>query len=103
MSPSECAGDAMSQPPYGPPGQYPPPYGQGPPFGPPQYGYGAPGPFGQPPQPPPPPPPKNVLPGRIVGGAVLLSGLGIVLVLLPRGDGPGPREAAGGSPSASAV
>ena len=76
----------MSQPPFGPPGQYRPPYGQ--PFGQPPYGYG------QPPQPPPPPPGKNVLPWLIVGGAVLLSGLGLLLVVLLRGDHRGATDAA---------
>ena len=65
--------------PYGAPGQ--PPYGQQPPpYGPPAYG--APGPY----SPPPPPRNKNLLPWLIVGGAVVLSGLGILLVVLLRGD-----------------
>lgn len=78
----------MSQPPgpfgpYGPSGQYPqqPPYGQQPGgYG--QQGYGQPGPY----SPPPPPQKKNLLPWLIVGGAVVLSGLGILLVVLLRGD-----------------
>ncbi len=80
----------MTQPPggpYGGPGPYPqqPPYGQQPAgYG--QPGYGQPG-YGQPgPYSPPPPPKKNLLPWFIVGGAVLLSGLGILLVVLLRGD-----------------
>jgi hypothetical protein len=77
MWPSESAGDAMSQPPYRPPrpppGQFPAPYG-----------YGRPG-FGQ--APPPQPPNKtDLLPWLIVGGAVLLSGIGILLVLLLTGE-----------------
>jgi hypothetical protein len=85
----------MSQPPYGPPGQYPPPYGQGPHgqnplhgpgprYGQPPYGYGQPG-YGQ----APPPPPKKktgLLLWLIVGGAVLLSGLGVLLVVLLGGN-----------------
>jgi hypothetical protein len=71
----------MTQPPYGQPG--PPPYGQYP-----SYGPGA--PYGQ----PPPPPEKNLLPWLIVGGAVLLSGLGILLVVLLRGDDIGTTNAA---------
>jgi hypothetical protein len=71
----------MSQPPFGPPGQYRPPYGQ--PLGHPPYG-----------QPPQPPPGKNLLPWLIVGGAVLLSGLGLLLVVLLRGDHRGATDAA---------
>jgi hypothetical protein len=101
----------MTQPPgpYGTPyGQPTPPYGQpGPiPYGPPPtpgtppYGPPAPqgqpptrpyvpqgqpplqgGPYGPPPQPPQ-PPRKNLLPWLIVGGALLLAGIGIALVLL---------------------
>jgi hypothetical protein len=70
----------MSQPPHGPPGQYP----YGPPYGAP-YGYGDPG-YG-PAAPPPPPKRTNLLPWLIVGGAVLLSAIGILLVVLLRGDG----------------
>jgi hypothetical protein len=58
----------MTQPPYG------------------QYRWYGPGtPYGQPPRPPP-PPENKLLPWLIVGGAVLLSGLGILLVRLLRGD-----------------
>lgn len=73
---------------YGPPQAPPAPYGQP---GPSPYGqpgppipYGPPGPFGPPPQPPR-PPRNNLLPWLIVAGAVLLSGIGIVLVLLLTG------------------
>jgi hypothetical protein len=59
--------------------QPPGPYGQ-------PGAYGQPGPYGAPPQPPPPPQKKNLLPWIIVGGAVLLSGLGILLVVLLSGD-----------------
>jgi len=83
----------MSQPPYGLPGPYPPPYGQGPHYGQPQYGYGQPGPYGPPPSPPP-PPKKTLLPWLIVGGAVLLSALGILLVVLLRRDDPGATDPA---------
>ena len=91
----------MSQPPYGrpgpyqPPGQYPgsTPYGQQP------TGYGPPGPYGGPPGPP---RKNNVLPCLIVGGAVLLSGLGILLVVLLRGaDTTEPQNAAAGSTTAA--
>ena len=63
----------MTQPPYGPPGPcqpYRPPAGFGP--------YG-----------PPPRPPKknNLLPWLIVGGALLFSGLGLLLVVQLRGGG----------------
>ena len=87
----------MTQPPgpvgpYGQPGQYPqqPPYGQQPGgYG--QPGYGQPGPY----SPPPPPQRKNLLPWLIVGGAVVLSGLGILLVVLLRGDdAPDPQNVA---------
>jgi hypothetical protein len=83
----------MSQPPgpFDPYGQYPqqPPYGQQP-GGYLQPGYGQPAPYS-----PPPPPKKNVLPWLIVGGAVLLSGLGILLVVLLRGDdSPDPQNVA---------
>ena len=105
----------MSQPPYGPPpGQYPSPYGPGPQYGqygPPPYGYGAPG-FGQAPPPPPPPKKTGLLPWLIVGGAVLLSGLGILLVVLLRPDQPAgttdaatnstPAATSSSTPSASA-
>src|SRR5687767_3800226 len=86
-------GDAYGQPQgqpirYGPPQAPPAPYGQP---GPSPYGqpgppipYGPPGPFGPPPQPPR-PPRNNLLPWLIVAGAVLLSGIGIVLVLLLTG------------------
>ena len=84
----------MTQPP-GSSGPY-----ERPPYGPPPGGYGQPGPYGAPPQPPGKP---NLLPWFIVGGAVLLSGLGILLVVLLRGDDTSdPRNAASGStPAAS--
>jgi hypothetical protein len=85
----------MSQPPgpfgggYGPPGPYQP-YGQ------PPTGYG---PYGRPPEPP---RKNNVLPWLIVGAAVLLSGLGILLVVLLRdGDSTAPQNAAAGSTTAA--
>jgi len=85
----------MTQPPYGPPGQPPygqyPSYGQGAPYGQPPSGFGQPGPYGQPPQLP---PKKSLLPWLIVGGAVLLSGLGLLLVFLFRGDETGNTNAA---------
>jgi hypothetical protein len=67
----------MTQPPgpYGDP--YGPPQGHPAPYGPPA-GYGPPGPYG----PPPPPPRKSLLPWLIVGAAVLLSGVGLLFVLL---------------------
>ena len=77
----------MSQPPgqsggpYGQPGFYGPPPQPGPYAQPGSYGYGAPPPYGGPPA-----PKKNLLPWLIVGGAVLLSGLGILLVVLLTGD-----------------
>lgn len=72
----------MAQPPYRPPGPYPPyGYGQRPSFGPPPLGYGAPGPYGQPPR------KTNLVPWLIAGGAVLLSALGILLVVLLRDAG----------------
>jgi hypothetical protein len=43
---------------------------------------------------PPPPPKKNLMPWLIVGGAVLLSGLGLLLVVLLRNDGTGTTNAA---------
>lgn len=58
------------------------------------------------PLPPPytqPPPTNNLLPWLIVGGALLLSGLGILLVLLLRPDGPQPEAAATSSPTASST
>ena len=94
----------MTQPPgpfgpYGQPGQYPqqPPYGQQPGgYG--QPGYGQPGPY----SPPPPPQKKNLLPWLIVGGAVVLSGLGILLVVLLRGDdSPDPQATNSTAPAAS--
>jgi hypothetical protein len=83
----------MSQPPgqfggpYGPPGAYgPPPYGA--PVGP--TGYGA------------PPPRNNALPWLIVGAAVLLSGLGLLLVfLLPSDRDPTPAGATAPSAESS--
>ena len=87
----------MSQPPgpfgggYGPPGPYQP-------YGPPPPGYGQPGPYGGPPQPP---PKNNFVPWLIVGAAVLVSGLGILLVVLLRGGDPtDPQNAAAGSTTA---
>jgi len=80
----------MTQPPYGP---YPPYW---------------PGPYGQPPPPPQPPPRKHLLPWLIVGGAVLLSALGILTVVLLRGDtdttngGPTTTAPASSAPTASA-
>jgi hypothetical protein len=87
------------QPPYGQPGQYPQqsPYGQQPgAYG--QPGYGQPsGPYG-----PPPPQKKSLLPWLIVGGAVLLSGLGILLVVLLGGkDSPDPQATASTAPASS--
>ena len=89
--------------PYGQPSQYgqPPQYGQPAPYGQPQQ-YGQPAPYGQPPQPP---GKKNLLPWLIVGGAVLLSGIGILLVVLLSGDDgarPAANEAAATSTSESA-
>jgi hypothetical protein len=69
-----------------PPGRYGPPYGQ-------------PIPYGPPPQPP---AGKNLLPWLIVGGAVLLSGIGIGLVLLLGGRGSGPEERAAAPTTSSA-
>jgi hypothetical protein len=103
-------GGTYGQPgPYEPPGQPVPPPGQFPPYGQPTPygqqpgGVGQPGPYAQPPQPPQPPQEKNLLPWLIVGGAVLLSGLGILLVLLLRGqDNNGPQNPASTStPAAS--
>ncbi len=96
-----------------PPGPYGPPYGEPTPQGHPypsghdpyaQQGpalppYGPPGPYGQPPQPP---ARKNLLPWLIVGGAVLLSGIGIALVLLLRGGTSGTEERAASSTTSSA-
>ena len=75
-----------------PPGPYGPPYGQ-------------PAPYGPPPQPPRPPGRTNLLPWLIVGGAVLLSGIGIGLVLLFGGGDSGTeeREAAATTSSAPAT
>lgn len=86
--PRECP-RAMTQPPgpygppygeptnpYGTPGQ--PAYGQQPPA------YGQPGPYGPPPGQPQ-PPKKSLLPWLIVGGALLLAGTGIAMVLLLTG------------------
>ena len=75
----------MSQPPgqfggpYGPPGAYGPPAAPyGPPVGPAGYG-------GRPPR-------KSLVPWLIVGTAVLLSGLGLLLVFLLAGDGAGDSD-----------
>jgi hypothetical protein len=101
----------MTQPPgpFGPYGQ-PGPYPQQPPYGPQPGGYGQPG-YGQPGygqpgpySPPPPPRKKNVLPWLIVGGAVLLSGLGILLVVLLRGDdSPDPQATSTTAPATSSA
>ena len=89
----------MSQPP-GPYGQYPPqgpgPYGPPPPYGPPVAGYP---PGGG----PPPPKQSNALPWIIVGGAVLLSGLGLLLVVLLTGDDSSPTAAVATSVATSAA
>jgi hypothetical protein len=87
-----------------PPGAYGPPYGEPTPYGqpnqpgpfPPQYG--PPVPYGAPPQ----PPTKNLLPWLIVGGAVLLSGVGLALVLLLGGGDGGTEERAAASTASSA-
>ena len=100
----------MSQPPgrfggpSGPPGAYgPPPYG--PPAGPPPYGPPAgPQPYGPPAGPAgygAPPPRSNALPWLIVGAAVLLSGLGLLLVVLLTSDRE-PTPAAATAPSTAA-
>ncbi|HET6392878.1 MAG TPA: hypothetical protein VFG13_08695 [Blastococcus sp.] len=88
----------MTQPPgpYGPPSGEPTPYGQ-PPYGPPQYG--RPAPYGPPPQPP---ARQSLLPWLIVGGAVLLSGIGIGLVLLLGGGDSGTEEQAAAATTSSA-
>jgi hypothetical protein len=98
-----------------PPGPYGPPYGEPNPFGQPghsrpPYGqqgpvapqYGQPGPYGPPPQPPQPPAKNNLLPWLIVGGAVLLSGIGIALVLLLGGRDSGTEDRAAASTTSSA-
>jgi hypothetical protein len=89
----------MSQPP-GPYGQYPQPAPPPGPYGPPApYGQpGQPGPYGPPggyPPSGPLPPPKqnNALPWIIVGSAILLSGIGILLVVLLTGSDPSPKAA----------
>jgi hypothetical protein len=76
-----------------------PPYGRYPPYWP--------GPYGQPP--PQPPPQKKLLPWLIVGVAVLLSGLGLLLVVLLRGGdsdttnaGPTSAAPASSAPTGSA-
>jgi len=97
----------MTQPPgpYGPPYGEPTPYGQQPPPGRPPYAgpaapqYGQPAPYGQPPQPP---ARKNLLPWLIVGGAVLLSGIGIALVLLLGGGDSENEQRAAASTTSSA-
>ena len=70
--------------PYGVPGQPAPGYGQPPQAYGHQPAYGQPGPYGTPPGQPQ-PPKKNLLPWLIVGGALLLAGAGIALVLLLTG------------------
>jgi hypothetical protein len=91
-----------------PPGPYGPPYGVPTPYGQPAYGqpgppqYGLPGAYGAPPQPPQPPARKNLLPWLIVGGAVLLSGIGIGLVLLLGGGDSGTEERAAVATTSSA-
>jgi hypothetical protein len=65
------------------------------------YGRRIPSPFSRP---PPEPPKKNVVPWLIVGGAVLLSGLGVLLVVLLRsGDTAGTATAATSSTAASSA
>lgn len=95
----------MTQPPgpYGPPYGPPAPQDQPGPFGqrPPQHQpapYGQPGPYGPPPQPP---GRRNLLPWLIVGGAVLLSGIGIALVLLLAGGDPGTENRAAATSSSA--
>jgi hypothetical protein len=63
--------------------------------------YGQPGPFGPPPQPPR-PPEKDLLPWLIVGGAVLLSGIGTLLVVLFSGGDSATVDQSGSSESSSA-
>ncbi len=85
-----------------PPGPYGPSYGEHTPYGRPAYGppqYGPPGPYGPPPQPP---ARKNLIPWLIVGGAVLLSGIGIGLVLLLSGGDSGTEEQAAVATTSSA-
>ncbi len=63
--------------------------------------YAQPNPYGPPPQPPR-PRKKNLLPWLIVGGAVLLSGIGIMLVVLftcTAGQDAATTAAAGGDPA----
>jgi hypothetical protein len=89
----------MSQPP-GPYGPYSQPSPPGP--------YGPPAPYGQPAGGYPPggglPPPKqnNALPWIIVGSAVLLSGLGLLLVVLLTGDDSSPTAAVATSAATAA-
>ncbi|WP_324276904.1 hypothetical protein [Blastococcus brunescens] len=99
----------MTQPrePFGPPYGQPSPQHQPGPYGQPApqhqpgpYGPPAPGPYGPPPQPP--SPGKNMLPWLIVGGAVLLSGIGIALVLLLTGGNSGNDAPAAAGTSSSA-
>ena len=81
MSSSEGPGETMTQPGYGPFDLY-----------------------GRPLRPPPPPPEKNnLLPWLIVGGAVLISGLGIALVLLLRPDPAEPVAAAASGTTATST
>jgi hypothetical protein len=79
--PSGPYGEIYDAPPYQPDPYGPPdPYAR-------QDQYAQPGPYGPPPQPP--RRPKNLLPLLIIGGAVLLSGIGIMLVVLfSRNDSP---------------
>lgn len=84
-----------------PPGPYGTPYGQPAPqnqSGP--YGRPAPGPYG-PPQQLPPSRQRSLLPWLIVGGAVLLSGVGIALVLLLTGGDSGNENRAAAPPSSA--
>jgi len=108
--PFEEVREVMTQPPgpYGQPSDpsrpygQPAPYGQQPPYGSPPLGPGGypPGGYGQPPQ-----EKKSLLPWIIVGTAVLVSGVGILLVFLLRGDGdqPSDNQAATSSSSSSAA
>ncbi|TQN43836.1 hypothetical protein FHU33_3304 [Blastococcus colisei] len=80
-----------------PPGPYGAPYGQPVPYGPPTP-QNQPGPYGPPPQ----PPRTNLLPWLIIGGAVLLSGIGIALVLLFTGRDSGNENPAAAQSSSSA-
>ncbi len=82
--------------PSGSPAPFPPPYGQ---HGPAAPQYGQPSPYGPPPRPP---ASNPLLPWLIVGGAVLLSGIGIALVLLLGGGDSGTEERAAAPTTSSA-